>query len=380
MTPRRFLAAALCIAAVALATPFGASGGAAAAPAQGAPLRVTLDDGSKSWSVRPAGPDGKADARTHYTLQATPGTTLTDRVLVTNTSKVAVSFSIYGTDAFNTPTGAFDLLAADKPPSDLGAWLSFPYKAISVSAGGTVAVPFQVVVPPTATPGDHAGGVLVSLFNQANTDSGKVNVDTRVAVRVYLRVPGNLIPRLGVSAVSASYTGTANPFGTGKISVTYTVNNPGNIRLRAHPTITVSGIFGTVATLKPDDIPELLPNSHVTFTSTMGGVFPAGPLTVTVRLAPYADPLQPVGQNIPAASGSASLWAVPWTLLLLVIGVLVLGVLAWLLSRRRRVRQLDEAIRRAGPDGGKGAKATRTNEGKDAEKVPAGTAGRGGRA
>jgi hypothetical protein len=322
--------------------------------------------------VRPAGPDGKPDARTHYTLQANPGTTLTDRVLVTNTSKVPVSFTIYGTDAFNTATGEFDLLAADKPPIDLGSWLTFPFKAVSVSAGGTVAVPFQMVVPKTATPGDHAGGVLVSLLNQANTNAGKVNVDTRVGVRVYLRIPGDLVPRLGVGAVSAKYSGTGNPFGTGKISVTYTVNNPGNIRLRAHPTITVGGIFGTVATLKPDDIPELLPNSHVTFTNTIGGVFPEGPLTVTVRLAPYADPLQPVGQDVPAASASASVWAMPWTLLLLVFGVLLLGVLAWLLSRRRRIRQLDEAIRKAGPDGGKAASSGKG--GKREQKVPAGVA------
>jgi hypothetical protein len=363
---RRLLAAALCVAATAaLAAPVGAAGGAFAAPGHGAPAQLsTEDDGSKIWSVRPAGPDGKPDARTHYTLQATPGTTLTDHVLVTNLSKSAVSFSIYGTDAFNTSTGAFDLLSGDKQPVDLGSWMSFPYKAVNLSAGGTVAVPFQVLVPKTATPGDHAGGVVVSLYNPATaaTGSGKVNVDTRVAVRAYLRVPGNLVPRLGIGEMTAAYRGSLNPFAEGTVDVSYTLTNPGNIRLRSHPTITVSGPFGTIASLTPEDLPELLPAQHATFTNTLHGVYPEGPLTVTVKLQPYADELQPVGQKVPQATGSVDLWVVPWTLLILIVGLVLLVVLVWWLRRRRILRLLDSAIRTTDGPGKNKPKAQRDQE------------------
>src|SRR5262245_27389102 len=84
------------------------------------PAAAEPDDGNRAWSVRPAGADGQPDKRTHYTLQGAPGNVVKDQVLVTNSSKVKETFKIYATDAFNTPTGAFDLLSADKKPIDIG--------------------------------------------------------------------------------------------------------------------------------------------------------------------------------------------------------------------------------------------------------------------
>jgi hypothetical protein len=307
----------------------------------GAPVR---QDDPRVWGVRPGSPDGKPDSRTHYTLQATPGTTLTDNTLVTNLSKNPLTLAVYGTDAFNTPNGQFDLLAADRKPSDIGSWIVFPTRSVSVPPQGTVAVPFKIVVPPTATPGDHAGGVVVSMLTLTPGTNKNVNIDARVAVRVYLRVPGNLHPQLKVGPVNARYDGTANPFGHGRVVVSYTVTNPGNIRLQSHPTITVSGPFGELAKVTPKDLPELLPNQSGTFLATVGDVFPAGPLTVNVSTAPFTDPQQPVGQAIPAASGEGYVWAVPWTLLLLILVVLLGGGAFWWVRRRRMISRLDSAI------------------------------------
>jgi hypothetical protein len=262
-------------------------GPAAAYGGPGAPVR---QDDPRVWGVRPGGPDGKPDARTHYTLQATPGTTVTDNALVTNLSKVPLTLAVYGTDAFNTQDGQFDLLAADRKPTDIGSWMVFAARSVTVPPQGTVAVPFKIVVPPTATPGDHAGGVVVSMLTLTPGTNKNVNIDARVAVRVYLRVPGNLHPQLKVGPVNARYDGTANPFGRGRVVVGYTVNNPGNIRLQSHPTITVSGPFGELAKVTPKDLPELLPGQSGTFVAMVESVFPSGPLTVTVSTAPFTDP------------------------------------------------------------------------------------------
>jgi hypothetical protein len=314
-------------------TPNPTAPGASAPDAAGAPGPST-DDGDRAWSVRPAGTDGRPDTRTHYTLQGSPGDVLNDQVLVTNESKVDASFDIYGTDAFNTPTGAFDLLPAAKKPTDIGAWVTFPAQKVTIAAGHSVVVAFRVTIPRDATPGDHAGGVVVSLATGSD-----VRLDTRVAVRLYLRVPGFLRPELTVQYVRPTYSGVANPFGTGGVSLTYTVVNTGNIRLSSHPKVKVtSALFGsTLAQTTPEDLPELLPGGKVTFAAHLAGVFPAGPLTVTVELQPFPDPTQPVGQEIPTFSGHATIWAVPWLLLVL---VLVVGGLAagavWFLRTRRR--------------------------------------------
>jgi hypothetical protein len=310
--------------------------GASSAPSSRSPSTpATGDNGLRAWSVRPATSKGLPDERTHFTLQGSPGQDVLDQVLVTNSSKVAASFDIYATDAFNTPAGAFDLLPAAKKPVDIGTWVAFPANTVAIPAGQSVAVQFKISVPANASPGDHAGGIVVSLSSGSN-----VRLDTRVAVRLYLRVPGFLRPTLGVTYVQPTFTGsTLNPFATGGIDVSYTVINTGNIRLQSHPSVTVkSALFGaTLAQVKPADLAEILPGQEVTYRAHLDGVYPAGPLTVTVALQPYADPEQPVGQAIPSFSGSATIWAIPW--LLLVVIVLILGGLAylalWMVRRRR---------------------------------------------
>jgi hypothetical protein len=270
---------------------------------------------------------------------------------VTNLSKVPVTFAVYGTDAFNTSTGQFDLLSAEKRPRDLGSWITFPGTAVTLAAGQTLAVPFTVAVPAAATPGDHAGGVVVSLLRRTADGLRQINVDSRVAVRVYLRVPGSLVPRVGVGPVSVRYRGVGNPFGRGRVTVTYTVTNPGNVRLRNRQTLTVRGPFGSrLATIKPGDLPELLPGNQATFTATLDRVFPAGPLSVDVDLQPYPDPLQPVGQTIHGQAGHGYLWAVPWLLLLLALLAAAAGIVVWRLRRRRVLRRLDAAMRAARED------------------------------
>jgi hypothetical protein len=328
--------AALAVALIALLT---------AAPADAAPP-VAPDDGSRVWAVRPAGADGKPDARTHFVLQGAPGAQVRDKVLILNSSHVPVAFSVYGTDAFNTPQGAFDLLNAATKPVDVGSWIIVGSSTVVIPAGKAVAVPFTVTIPATATPGDHAGGVVVSLAGVSPADG--VKLDSRVAVRVYLRIPGNLRPSLAVGPVTVKFRGGGNPFAHGTATVTYTVTNPGNIRLRAGQKIKITGPFGgTLATLSPPDLTELLPSQAATFTVKLPHVFPYGPITAHVELAPYPDPEQPIGQSVPAASGEGYTWAISWLLLLIVLLVLAGIGWFWWVRRRATLRRLDEAMRLA---------------------------------
>jgi hypothetical protein len=318
------------------------SGAAFGAPAHAAPAQAP-GTGNRIWSVRPAAPSGAPDNRTHFTLQGTPGSVIHDNVLVTNLSQVTVSFGVYATDAFNTASGQFDLLPANRKPVDIGSWLTFSRSIVTIGAGKSVPIAFTVSIPASATPGDHSGGVVVSL-SAPGTGPG-VKLDSRVAVRLYLRVPGNLRPRLDVDAVNAQYHGVSSPFGHGRVTVTYHVTNTGNIRLQSHTALTVKSPFGsTLAHLPATTLPELLPGGSATFSATFDHVFPAGPLTVSVGLAPLADPLQPVGQKIPATTRSGYTWAMPWTLLLLIAILLLLGGGFWWLRHRRVLARIDSAM------------------------------------
>jgi hypothetical protein len=309
---------------------------------------VPRDNTARSWAVRPAGADGKPDTRTHFTYTLADGQRqVSDKAVVANLGKAPLTLTVYGADAFTNSTGAFDLRASAGPRNDVGAWLKPDNPTLTIPPASTAVVPFTLTIPASATPGDHAGGLVVSLTTPGTSGGQQVNIETRVAVRVYVRVPGDLQPQLAVGSVAASYRGVNSPFGKGTVTATYTVTNPGNVRLQAHPTVTVTDAFGDVlGSAKPADLPEVLPGQTATFTTTLARVFPAGPLTVKVSLTPFADAQQPV-KSVPVVSGNGYLWAIPWSLLAVLVVVVVLLVALWLFRRRRLLSRLDQAMRAA---------------------------------
>ncbi len=281
-----------------------------------------------SWSVQPSGPKGPT-GRDYFTYTAAPGQQIRDTVGITNRSGRKLTFRLYATDAFNTADGSFALLTADRQPVDAGTWISLEKSTLTVKPGKRVDVPFTLKVPANATPGDHSGGVLAAVTEQETTADGqRLNVDRRVAARVYLRVAGPLTSSLQVDRISADHSGPV--LGKRTVKVTYRVRNNGNVRLAGDARVYVRGpLDWPQGSPAEREIPELLPGSSYTFTDTVPGVLPAGPMQAAVRLTP-SDP-GGVSPSDPALSTRTSgLWMVPWT------GLGILALFLLLLARRRR--------------------------------------------
>lgn len=322
MTSKAALAGGAVLTAVLLTAPASAAApGAPAAP--GGP-------GGMTWAVRPAGPKGPS-GRDYFVYSVSPGQTIRDRVSISNLSDRPQTFRVYATDAFNTADGSFTLLTADKTATGVGTWVAVERGSHTIKAGKTVQVPFTLKVPHDVTPGDHSGGIVASLTQQETTAQGqRVNVDRRVAARVYLRAAGPLTPSLQVSALRTGYD--APLVGNGRMDVTYTVRNTGNLRMTALARIRALGPFGLpLGEQVSRRIPELLPGTSYTFTERITGVPPAGPLTASVRLS-LTDPqsgrpvaARPVGRK-------ASVWHVPWA----AVGAVVLLIAGVVYARRRR--------------------------------------------
>ncbi|QKW38056.1 DUF916 domain-containing protein [Actinomadura sp. NAK00032] len=298
------------------------------APAAAAPG----DPGAMAWAVRPAGPKGPS-GRDYFGYSLSPGQTVRDKVSISNLSDRARTFRVYATDAFTTADGSFGLLTADRTPTGVGTWVTIERGSYTVKAGRTVQVPFTLKVPHDATPGDHGGGIVASVTEQRTTARGqRVNVDRRVAARVYLRAAGALAPALQVTALRTGYD--APLVGNGRMDVTYTVRNTGNLRMTALARIGAQGPFGLpLGEQVSRGIPELLPGGSYTFTERIGGVPPAGRLAASVRLSP-TDPQ--TGRPVAArpVARKASLWHVPW----LIAGAVAVLAAGAVYARRRRPR------------------------------------------
>jgi hypothetical protein len=306
-------------------------------PATAAP-GDTSGAGRATFGVRPTGKNGPDDRPT-FAYAATPGGVFQDQVEISNAGTRPLTLKVYASDAFTPRTGGFDLLAAGATSADAGTWVSLSRPSVTVPARSRVIVPFTLKVPAGATPGDHSAGIVATLTSIGNDAKGnKVAIDQRVGARIYLRISGALEPRLTVEGLTATYHPKSNPFSAGTTTLTYRVRNTGNVRLGAHQKVTVSTLWGADRTADGvADVPEILPGDAVDMTAEVRGAFPAVWLTGSVT----ADPLAQAGdEKLPlyTVNRDHGFWAVSWTLLAIVGGLLLIAG-TWLGTRYRRRRK-----------------------------------------
>jgi hypothetical protein len=294
-----------------------------------------------SWSIAPATPTQLDAGRAMFSYtNIKAGSTISDHVAILNHSLQPVSFTIYSTDASGTsPQNTLLFLPPWKKPTDIGTWESFQKHvtklSIIIGGGKGVIEPFTISVPRQATPGDHTGGMAAAVsFNRKTSKGTVVTENQRIIVPIEMRVAGKLTAGLRVESISAGYHGSLIPFGSGSASVAFSVYNSGNIRLAGTEVISVTGPFGVKGSIPVKSLPTVLPGDSVRLTANAKGLLPAGPMTAHVHVTPGP----PVGTaTLPltaaAAAGNAPLFAVPWSLLLLL--VLIAG-LAVAIGRGRR--------------------------------------------
>ncbi|MFE4635180.1 hypothetical protein ACFRJ1_17625 [Streptomyces sp. NPDC056773] len=258
-------------------------------------------------------------ARPFFYLAGTSGTVLEDRIALANTSDQEHTITLRGADAYNTADGAFAVRSA-KESTGAGLWISFGASTtVKVPPRTRAVVPFTVTVPPGSPPGDHPAAVVA-------TESGR-----EVGVRVHLRVDGPALAALTVEDVSVRGKGAA-------ARVAYTLVNRGNVAVAPELAIGAEGVLGEVAGRSVRTLPvEVLPGQRVELTEPWPGapVFDRVALTLTVTA--------PGGAR---ATGSASVWFVPWgiagTTGLGVLGLGAVAAAALLLVRKRRIRSGSE--------------------------------------
>lgn len=322
---------------LAVALPAGAPAAAAEPPpATGA----STGPDTLAWSVEPVeAADGKD--RSSFFLTVTEGQVVQDTIRVRNLGRTSLPLSVYATDAVNTDSGSTDLLPAGQAPEDVGAWITLDRDKVTLAPRESVEIGFTMKVPANAEAGDHTGGIVTSYLSPGQSPDGQsVMLDQRLASRVAVRVDGELRPAITVSGMSAGYSGTVNPAGKGRMNVTYTVANTGNVRLGAQQELAVKGPLGlTGRAAKLEAMPELLPGNKITIQTSVPGVWPAFRTSAKVELRPV--PTRP-GDAFPdlAAVGAASgTWAVPWSFLVFLLLTAAGTSAAMVLLRQARARE-----------------------------------------
>ena len=244
------------------------------------------------WEVLPSGPGPTGQANRvflAYTLD--PGQVVHDAVQVRNLTAQPIALDLYPADAANAPSsGAFGLLGPNAPRTGASAWVRLATSHVLVAARDKTVVPFEVDVPPNASPGDHAAGIVAAeTAPAASIASGaaRIAVVQAVGVRVYTRVSGPVHPRLTLDSLRVNRRASwAPPFtGAGHAAISFIVSNNGNIRQAPTARVTVVDELGrTVATLPQQQLPDLLPGGQISVSQVWRGLPLAGSFSVRVQL------------------------------------------------------------------------------------------------
>lgn len=306
------------------------------------------DRGVTRWSVAPASADG-GDGRSWIELSLDPGATVTEHLEVRNLGTTPATFDLTTADGYFTDTGRFNMLNPDVPSADAGTWIDIPDQ-VEVAARGTAVVPFRVTVPDNATAGDHAAGVAASISAVRAGDSG-VSVQSRVGFRVMIRVSGDVTPAFEVIEVEPGYQPSWNPLRPGAARVEVLVRNTGRTRLAITVNATLAGRTESAPNPAGGTEHELLPGDSRTMVVQLPGVWPtllvSGEVEVT---AGSPATVKAVGQPLVTATRPISLWALPWSQLLVFVGILLLAF-AGVHGRRRSRRRLADLLAEAREQG-----------------------------
>ena len=310
-------------------------------------------EGQATFGIGPATADA-ADERPFLAYTVPPLGSVYDSVAMINYSLFPLDLALYAADATQGEDGSVGF--ADRSSQRDAAWVTFgtpeePVDGLVTVPGrddegqpGRVVVPFQIAVPENGSPGDHVIGLVASLTTLGeNPGSQNIELEQRVATRVFLRVDGDVVSAVDVLDVQTDYTKGSVPWRSGTSDVTYTIANAGNLRAGVNPSVVVSGPFGLLErTVELDPIVDLLPGSSQSVTSQVPGVWPLVRLAVTAEAEVVAPP-NGEDPGIGTTRFSVGLWAVSLELIIAAAVLLMLGAL--LIARAVRRRRQRRAIR-----------------------------------
>jgi hypothetical protein len=284
------------------------------------------------WEMAPSQPTSTSPARAYLEYEVQPGQLLHDSVTIRNLTIRTLTLQLYPADAVNTPrSAAFGLRPPDAPRVDVATWVHLATSPVVLMGNSQVDVPFDVLVPANASPGDHAGGVVAvntTPSSRIGGGRGQIGIVQGIGVRIYARVSGPLRPGLAVQSqvLQPSFPVISHLVGRGRVTINYSVANVGNTREAAVARIRFTDFFGrTVAKLPDRRLPELLPGGRVDVAEVWNHL-PAG--RFTARLEVFSADARVARQR--------RFWAFGLTdLVLVILPIAAVALVLWTRKRRR---------------------------------------------
>jgi len=269
-------------------------------------------------TVRPApGSKSVSKSGSHFELGVvTPGTPWRGAVFLRNLGDTTETSDLYGADAIPARGGGFGFTPRGEKPTDVGAWITLDKSRITLKARETATVGFSVAVPTSAPGGERVGGVIAEPVEAVS--GGGFSVGTRIAVAVYLTVPGSAGAPL---RPSLTITKLRIPVRNGQACPSLSYTNDGTAVLDPTARITVDPVLGGSAKSYPaGKVGGLPPGGSIDVELPCVRSVPPGPSRITIEL------------DYPGGTASDDVRVTHWPFAVIAAGILLLLVLLALLA------------------------------------------------
>lgn len=266
------------------------------------------------------------------------GESVTDYIKLVNvSSEKTMKVKLYPVDAVITSQGVFGPLDEADPREDIGAWIKISESEVNLAPQETRIIPFTLTIPEDASVGDHLGAIIAEKGELKPTEQPGLTIKTRVGIRVWNTVPGEIVKKLQILNVAWEIRNkklSQKPTTLEKIKTALGLNkegffkfelkNEGNVHLMPKANIEITDIFGGwVATIEGASLGTAPLSRTINSQVKLEKPVLFGWLRAEITIL-YGDDQTTTTQK--------SFWIVPWTILffaVMLIIILVFGKLFW---------------------------------------------------
>ncbi len=268
-----------------------------------------------------------------------------DAIAVVNNSDETQTVKLYPVDSVPSNQGNFALEAEADPRDDIGAWISLSETLVTLKPGEIKTIPFTITIPKDADVGEHSGGIVIQKAQAGTVEGTGASIVTRVGIRVYETVPGEIIRELELKDFRVERIPNEPNY-----QITLIVENKSNVSLKPETKVVIEGWGkdkyikysrlrgGVIIDLR--DLTEfykgqslskdwqLLRGQKVT-THWEWEEPQFGRFRFQAKLT-YEDQ----GEKKTVLTPEIVVWVIPWAELGIIFGIIILIVVSWLLLLR----------------------------------------------
>jgi len=305
-----------------------------------APLASAVE--GASIGISPAYPSANNERSASifiHTIKA--GESAKDGVRVFNYSKKVRVIQLRAVDSVAAVDGSFSCRQDSEKRQGVGEWTTLTKQKITLQPESNEVVDFIVSVPVNTSPGEHGGCITAQDSDSFASKTGSgIQLGFRSAIRMAIRVPGDIVKSLSIQRIEISRTKQ------GDYNVSPIAKNSGNVSLDVTTRAQLVDVFGRETPIQTAKYP-IMPGSTMGWAFTFDGPYWGGIYKARTSISYNSNPADGIGVNQGNLKKTRkdseyfiTVPAIPAILVELAVPAFIIYVIIALLFKRRNKKQI----------------------------------------